>query len=67
MGELDLHFSGEKLLFTSSDKNRMFQVMEVGLDGKNLRQVSTIQGEFIHNYGGIYLPSEKIVFSSTAP
>ncbi len=67
VGELDLHFEGEKLLFTSVDKDDVFQVMEVGVDGSNLRQVSTITGQYVHNYGGVYLPSEKIVFSSTAP
>lgn len=67
VGELDLHYDAQKLLFSSSDKQRMYQVMEVGIDGSNLRQVSTIPGEHIHNYGGIYLPNEKIIFSSTAP
>ncbi len=37
------------------------------LNGSNPRKVSTIMGDYVHNYGGIYLPSEKIVFSSTAP
>ena len=67
VGELDLHFEGEKLLFSSTDKSNKYQVMEVGIDGSSLRQVSTIEGEHVHNYGGIYLPNEKIVFSSTAP
>ena len=67
VGELDLHWDGKKLLFSSTDDANMFQVMEVGLDGKNLRKVSSIDGEYVHNYGGIYLPSEKVIFSSTAP
>ncbi|MFC1761717.1 SUMF1/EgtB/PvdO family nonheme iron enzyme [Planctomycetota bacterium] len=67
MGELDLHYDAEKLLFSSTDEKNMFQVMEVGIDGSNLRKVSTIVGDYVHNYGGIYLPNEKIVFSSTAP
>ena len=67
VGEPDLHYDAQKLLFTSTDTNNMFQVMEVGLDGSNPRQVSTIVGEYVHNYGGIYLPDDKIVFSSTAP
>ena len=67
VGELDVHYDGKKLLFTSTDSNNVFQVMEVGVDGANPRQVSTIVGEYVHNYGGIYLPDDKIVFSSTAP
>ncbi len=67
LGELDLHYDAGKLLFTSTDANNRFQVMEVGLDGTGLRQVSSIEGNLIHNYGGIYLPNGRIVFSSTAP
>ena len=67
LGEPDVHYDGQKLLFTAIDKNNMFQVMEVGMDGKGLRQASTIEGQYVHNYGGIYLPDEKVVFSSTAP
>jgi len=67
VGEPDVYFDGKKLLFTSTDTNNMFQVMEVGVDGSNPRKVSSIVGEYVHNYGGIYLPDDKIVFSSTAP
>jgi len=67
VGELDLHYDGKKMLFSSTDAANMFQVMEVGIDGSNPRTVSTIEGDYVHNYGGIYLPSEKIIFSSTAP
>ncbi|MCP4453483.1 MAG: SUMF1/EgtB/PvdO family nonheme iron enzyme [Planctomycetes bacterium] len=67
VGELDLHYDGQKMLFSSTDKNNMYQVMEVGIDGATPRRVSTIMGDYVHNYGGIYLPNEKIVFSSTAP
>ncbi len=65
--ELDLHYDTEKLLFSQPDSSNKYQVMEVGIDGSNLRRVSTIEGDNVHNYGGVYLPSEKIVFSSTAP
>ncbi len=67
VGELDAHYDGQKLLFTSTDENNTFQVMEVGIDGTRPRKVSTIVGEYVHNYGGIYLPDDKIIFSSTAP
>ena len=67
VGELDVHYDAQKLLFTSTDTNNMFQVMEVGIDGSNPQQVSSIVGEYVHNYGGIYLPNDQIVFSSTAP
>lgn len=67
LGEIDLHYDAKRLLFTSTDLNNRFQVMEVGVDGSGLRQVSSIGGDIVHTYGGIYLPSENIIFSSTAP
>ncbi len=67
VGELDLHYDAERLLFSTTDKKNMYQVMEVGIDGSEPRQVSSIIGEHVHNYGGVYLPDDKIVFSSTAP
>jgi len=67
IAEPDLYFDGSKLLFTSVDSNKVFQVMEIGSDGTNLRQVSNMPGPDIHCYGGIYLPNDKIIFSSTAP
>ncbi len=67
LGEMDLHYDAGKLLFTSVASNHVFQVMEVGVDGTGLRQVSSMAEAGIHNYGGVYLPNEKIIFSSTAP
>jgi len=67
LGELDVHYDADKLLFTSTDSNKVFQVMEVGVDGSNPHQVSSIVGEYVHNYGGVYLPDGTIIFSSTAP
>lgn len=67
IGEPDVYFDGNKLLFTAIDTNNLFQIMEVGIDGNNVRQVSSIIGEYVNNYGGAYLPNGNIVFSSTAP
>ena len=67
VGELDLYFDADKLLFSSTDDNKRYQVMEVNIDGSNAHQVSSIIGEYVDNYGGIYLPNDRIVFSSTAP
>jgi formylglycine-generating enzyme required for sulfatase activity len=61
LGELDLYFDAEKLLFTAHR-----QVWEVGVDGSGLRQVSSLPGRNAFNTGGIYLPNGKIIFSSTA-
>ncbi len=65
VGDVDLHWDAKKMLFSSQLANRRYEVFEIGTDGKGLRQVSkTIEG--VDNYDACYLPSEKIIFDSTA-
>jgi formylglycine-generating enzyme required for sulfatase activity len=65
VGDVDLHWDAKKMLFSSQLPSRRYEVFEIGTDGKGLRQVSkTIDG--IDNYDACYLPSEKIIFDSTA-
>jgi formylglycine-generating enzyme required for sulfatase activity len=65
VGDVDLHWDAKKMLFSSQLKNRRYEVFEVGVDGKGLRQVTkSLDG--IDNYDPCYLPSEKIIYDSTA-
>ena len=65
VGDVDLHWDAKRMLFSSQLKNRRYEVFEIGVDGKGLRQVSkTTDG--IDNYDACYLPSEKIIYDSTA-
>ncbi|MDP6637517.1 MAG: SUMF1/EgtB/PvdO family nonheme iron enzyme [Phycisphaerae bacterium] len=65
VGDVDLHWDAKKMLFSSQLKNRRYEVFEIGVDGKGLRQVTkSLDG--IDNYDACYLPSEKIIFDSTA-
>ncbi len=50
VGDLDLHFDANRLLFSSIDKKNRWQVYEIGIDGKGLRRMT--QGEYddIDNY-----------------
>jgi formylglycine-generating enzyme required for sulfatase activity len=66
VGEMDLHFDAEKLLFTMPI-GKSWQIFEIKTDGSGLRQVSRGQNqEDIDNFDGCYLPDGRIVFSSTA-
>ncbi|MCP4263515.1 MAG: SUMF1/EgtB/PvdO family nonheme iron enzyme [Planctomycetes bacterium] len=66
VGEMDLHFDADKLLFTMP-KGKSWQIFEIQIDGSSLRQVSRGQNrEDIDNFDGSYLPDGRIVFSSTA-
>jgi formylglycine-generating enzyme required for sulfatase activity len=65
VGEMDLHFDAEKLLFTMP-KGPTWQIFEVGTDGGGLRQVTRGQDSDVDNFDGCYLPDGRIVFASTA-
>ena len=64
VGEMDLDFDGERLLFTMSGRDS-WEIFEIGADGGGLRQVSRRQ-EGVDNFDACYLPDGRIVFVSTA-
>ena len=66
IGDLDLHHTGERMLFTMRDGRGNLQVHEIGTDGKNVRQVSRGDQVDVHNYDACYLPCGDMVFLSTA-
>jgi formylglycine-generating enzyme required for sulfatase activity len=64
VGEMDLHFDADRLLFTMPD-GKSWEVYEIGVDGSGMRRVSQpVDG--VDNFDGCYLPDGRIVFSSTA-
>ncbi len=80
VGEMDLHFDAERLLFTMP-KGSSWQIFEIKTDGSGLRQVSRTpagllrsrrlasQSEavgYVDNFDACYLPDGRIVFASTA-
>ncbi|UCD53563.1 MAG: SUMF1/EgtB/PvdO family nonheme iron enzyme [Phycisphaerales bacterium] len=64
VGELDLHWNADRLLFTQSDPTN-WKVWEIGVDGAGLRQVSRMPDD-VDSFDACYLPNGKIVFGSTA-
>jgi len=65
VGDVDLHWDAKKMLFSMPGKDKRYQVLEIGVDGKGLRQVSpSIAG--VDNYDACYLPNDKIIFDSSA-
>ncbi len=64
VGDMDLNFDGDKLLFTGIDKNKNWQIYEVGINGGNVVQ-KTDTPKDISNYEPMYLPTGKIMFNST--
>ena len=65
VGNLMLHFDGGKMLFAMPGSYNRWQIWEIGVDGKGLRQVTPGTESDVDNYDACYLPNEKIVFAST--
>jgi formylglycine-generating enzyme required for sulfatase activity len=66
VGDVNLHFDADRLLFSSISKNNRWQVFELKL-GESVPSVVTPERDAdIDNYNGIYLPDGRIIFDSTA-
>jgi formylglycine-generating enzyme required for sulfatase activity len=65
VGEIDLHFDADRLLFTMP-KGKTWQIFEINVNGRSLRQVSRGQHPDVDNFDACYLPDGRIVFASTA-
>ena len=66
VGEVDLHFDADRMLFSSIGANGRWQIFEVRADGTGLRQVTRGEEPDVDHYDACYLPDGKIIFSSTA-
>lgn len=65
VGDVDLDFDAEKLLFSMPGSNNRWQIFEIRADGTGLRQLTGEQPD-VDSYDACYLPSGKILFTSTA-
>jgi hypothetical protein len=65
VGDVDLHWDAERLLFSMPGEHNRYQVFEINTDGSGLRQATPTEPD-VDNYDACYLPNEKIVFDSTA-
>ena len=65
VGDVDLNFDGQRMLFSMVGENGRWQVFEIGTDGQGLRQLTGEQPD-VDCYDACYLPNGKILFTSTA-
>ena len=66
VGDVDLNFDADKLLFSSIGTHNRWQVFEIRMDGTGLRQVTPGEEPDIDNYDACYLPDGRIIFDSTS-
>jgi len=67
VGDVDLDFGADKLLFSTAGTNGRWQIHEVDADGSNRREMTLIEQPDVDNYDACYLPDGRIIFTSTAP
>jgi formylglycine-generating enzyme required for sulfatase activity len=67
MRDLDLHFDGQRIMFSSINKNGRWAVFEIGVDGQNLRELTPSDQTDVDWFDSCYLPEEgQIISASTA-
>lgn len=66
VGDVDLNFEADKLLFSSIGSHKRWQVFEIRVDGTGLRQVTPEDEPDIDSYDPVYLPDNRIIFDSTS-
>ena len=66
VGDIDLHFDADRLLFSSVNNAGQWQVFEIQVEGTGLRQVTRGEQPDVNNYDACYLPDGRILFCSTA-
>ncbi|NQU23315.1 MAG: SUMF1/EgtB/PvdO family nonheme iron enzyme [Candidatus Nealsonbacteria bacterium] len=65
VGDVDLDFDGEKMLFSMPGSNNHWQIFEIRTDGTALRELTGEQPD-VDCYDACYLPNGRIMITSTA-
>lgn len=62
--DVQLHWDADRMLFTSHDNHKHLQVFEVGVDGKNAKQVTNVPESDLEFFDAAYLPSGKMIVNT---
>ena len=65
LSAIRLNWDADRLLFSMPDDRELWQLWEMGSDGKGLRRITGDQPD-VHSFDAVYLPNGKINFISTA-
>ncbi len=66
ISDLDVSFDGKKILYSSVDNQKCFQLFELDTENGKTRKITPSVNQDVDNYDGIYLPDGRIIFCSTA-
>ncbi|MDP6524787.1 MAG: SUMF1/EgtB/PvdO family nonheme iron enzyme [Kiritimatiellia bacterium] len=64
VGDIDLHWDAEKILFSQGNPKR-FDLYEMGLSDPSPQKVTTIPDADVANFDGCYMANDDIAFMST--
>ncbi|MDO5981121.1 SUMF1/EgtB/PvdO family nonheme iron enzyme [Flavivirga spongiicola] len=64
LNSLKLHWDADRLMFTSVNKDNLWQIFEMDLNSNKVRQLTQVDEEDLEFFDGAYLPSGKIVAAS---
>ncbi len=67
VGDVDLDFDAEKMLFSSIGSNKRWQIFEMSAGGGTPKELPLIREPDVDNYDACYLPDGRVLFTSTAP
>ncbi len=64
--DVDLHFSGQKLLFSSIGRNDAWAIFEMNADGSRVSEITPTNWPVVDFFDACYLPNGKLALTSTA-
>lgn len=67
VGDLDLHWDADRLLFSMPGAKKRWQVWELDLESRSARQVTPGGEPDVDHYDACYLPDGRVILGSTAP
>ncbi|MBW8017647.1 MAG: SUMF1/EgtB/PvdO family nonheme iron enzyme [Planctomycetes bacterium] len=66
VGDIELNFDGDKLMFSMPGPEKTWQVFEMDMDDTVARQLTPKKQTGVHNFDAFYMPDGRIGFISTA-
>ncbi len=67
VGDVDLHFDADRVLFSMPGANGRWQIHEMALADRTPRELALVTEPDVDNYDACYLPDGALLFTSTAP
>ena len=65
VGDVDLNFDADKMLFSMPEDSGRWHVWQLNADGTGLRRLTPVEPK-VDQYDACYLPDGRIIFNSTA-